>query len=517
MVGPRLFPGSSLRRGDTIAGRYRLESLVRGGRASALLGGVDTTKKAPVAIEVLIASGDEADAVGVRFLAAARRAASLESAHLARVLDAGVTVDGHPYVVREWLREPSLGAHLARLGSIPTTFAVDVALDVCDALEEAHAHRLLHGDLSAETIHLELGASGPLRVKVSGIGTAHATLSLRAPDELTLRAPEQLDPSKAIDPRTDVWALGVVLYTMLAGASPFAADTPSGVSLSVALDEPAQLAGVPDDLADVVEACLAKNPALRPMSIRRLAEELAPFASNPMTAAARIAAREQRAPESSPTIIAGKTYDALKREAALTDADSTAKRDALANDAIRLQAQPSLRDVDVDIEVEPSIPPPPVARTVPPPAPSTGRDAITVVTRAPASPRRWRATALAAAAACVVVGVVAFAQRASSHAPSATAAAAPLPPPPAPTTNAEPAAPAPVAPREATPAVVAASALPDSQPNAAPAAPTTKPRAPKVAAPAEVPAAAAAPAAPTTQPEPKASDDDLRRFLDDRR
>jgi serine/threonine-protein kinase len=345
-----------------------------------------------------------------------------------------------------------------------------------------------------------------------------------------LRAPEQLDSSKAIDPRTDVWALGVVLYTMLAGASPFAADTPSGVTLSVALDEPAQLAGVPDDLADIVESCLSKNPALRPMSMHRLAEELAAFASNPSAAAARVAAREHRAPESSPTIIAGKTYDALKQEAALTDADATAPRNALANDAIRVQAQPSKRELDVEIEVEPSVrdvsklasvPPPPVSRTVPPP-PSTARNAVTVLTRKRGSSRRLRTTALAAAAACAVVGIVAFAQIASSKDAPASAASPAVPPPAA--------EPQPAVAREATPAAVvappapttiAASALPDS-PRAVPApapSPAAKPRpTPKTApsAPAATAAPAAAPAA-TVQPEPKASDDDLRRFLDDRR
>ncbi len=511
-----------------IAGRYRLESLVRGGRASAVLGGVDTTKKAPVAIEMLIASGDEADAVGVRFLAAARRAALLESPHVARILDAGVTSDGHPYVVREWVREQSLAELLAIRGSIATNHAVDIALDVCDALEDAHAHQLLHGSLDTSSIHVDLGAGVPAKVKVVGIGTAHATLSLRAPHETTLRAPEQLDASKAAEPRTDVWALGVVLYTMLAGASPFAADTPSGASLSAALDEPAQLAGVPDELADIVESCLALNPALRPMSMHRLAEELARFATNPISAAARVTSREQRAPESTPTVIAGKTYDAMKQETALGDADATARRNALANDDIRLQAQPSLRDVDVEIDVEPSVrdvskiasvPPPAVSRTVPPP--HAARDAVTVTTRKPSGPRRWRPTALAAAAAaaCVVVGIVAFAQLASSNKGAvAAAAAAPAEPPavaaPAPAPEPPPSSPAPT--------TVAASALPDSRPApvvALPHAPAAKPRAtskPTPSAPASEAAPAASPAA-TAHPEPKASDDDLRRFLDDRR
>jgi hypothetical protein len=328
--------------------------------------------------------------------------------------------------------------------------------------------------------------------------------------------------------------MGVVLYTMLAGASPFAADSPSGFNLSLALDEPAQLAGVPDPLADVVDACLSKSPALRPQTIHRLAEELAAFASDPEAAAARIRARSDRPVESSPTLVVGH-YDALdhEKEAALTDADATAPRNAIATAAIRAEGavdvsdprleilvdiEPSVRDVAV-AETAPmpppaSIVPPPVARTLPPPRIS--RELPRVLTRMPQGARRWRAAGLVAASASLVVAVVIGAQSMRTEAPIEAAA-----PPPV-TEVAAPAAPAPAAPapeateEPATLTVVAATALPDSLPAAAPRKPLAP--APIAAALAPKPAAAPAPApAATSKPEPKASDDDLRRFLDDRR
>src|SRR5690606_24730399 len=106
----------------------------------------------------------------------ARRAANLGTSHVARVLDAGVTTDGHPYVVTEALSGETIGRALELRGSAPTHEAVDVAIDVCEALAEAHANGLLHGDVTTESIQIA-------PVKVVGIGTTHATLALRGSNE----------------------------------------------------------------------------------------------------------------------------------------------------------------------------------------------------------------------------------------------------------------------------------------------------------------------------------------------
>lgn len=516
VVGPRLLPASSLRAGDVIGARYRVELLIRGGQASARFLGQDTRTSRPVSIEIVLGASEQADAVGVRFLASARRAATLLSSHVARVLDAGVTADGHPYVVMEAPSGESIARALDLRGSAPTNEAVDVAIDICEALAEAHVQGLLHGDLTTESVQLA-------PVKVVGIGTTPAILALRGAEELGIRAPEQLDPDNPIDERTDVWSVGVVLYTMLAGASPFASDSPSTQSLSLALDEPPQLAGVPDALADVVDACLAKNPMLRPHTIIRLAEELAPFASDPQAAAARIAEWEECPPESSPTLIVD-TYDALRREkeaATLTNADSTAPRTALARETIRREGAVDVSDprLEVVVDMEPSVrdvmksePPPAVSRTLPPP-----RDLPTVLTR---RPRNWKLgmhpMTLIGASACIIATSFIAAGVINRDAPQAqtSAAAAFAPPPPAP----EPREAPPPAIMPQTTAVVPASALPEAP--ASTPAPTPKRVVKKVEPKAS--ASAASTDKPVTHqsapaPEPKAEGDDLRKFLDDRR
>lgn len=510
--GPRLFPGSSLRAGDLLGARYRVELLVHAGRATARFLGQDTKTNAPIAIELVTGASEEADAVGVRFLSSARRVAQLLSPHLARVLDAGVTNDGHPYVVTEALSSETLTKALALRGSAPTSEAIDITIDICEALAEAHANGLLHGELSTDSIQIEPD------VKVVGIGTTHAILALRPTEERGIRAPEQLDPANAIDEKTDVWGIGVILYTMLAGASPFASDSPSNQNVSLALDEPPQLAGVPDALADVVDSCLAKNPVLRPHTVKRLAEELAPFASDPTAAAARIAEWEEVAPQSSPTLVAV-VYEALRKEkeaSVLTDADSTAPRTALAHEVMKREGvMPSVRDVMR------SEPPPAVVRTLPPPP---ERDLPTVVTRRPV---KWKLgmhpLVLAGASACIIVASVIAASVIRRDAPSSTETTAAAVAPPAAPEPRE--APPPVAQPlpAATPTAIAANALPEAQPTApAPTSVQTTKRTVKKAA---APSAEAAPAEKTPEkpvtrqpaPEPKASDDDLRKFLDDRR
>ena len=176
----RLLAGASLRVGDRIGARYRVGALLRTRGPRASFDGEDTKTGVPVVIEVVVDEAERVDPIAVAFLASARRAAMLEGPNVARVLDAGVTSDGHPYVVSEAIASGSLAAALDAEGSLPTSTAIDIALDVCDALSEAHARRLLHGDLTVDDVHVAFATgTRPMRVKVAGIGTTHAALALR--------------------------------------------------------------------------------------------------------------------------------------------------------------------------------------------------------------------------------------------------------------------------------------------------------------------------------------------------
>lgn len=478
---PRLIPCLSLHAGDLLAGQYRVTSLLRADRACAYLAATPSKKgSAPVEVQVLLAMDDGLDPVRLRFLAEARRASALQSPNVAVIREVGVTAGGHPFLVREARTGESMRELLARVGSLPTESAVDVAIAVCEVLASAHAIGIVHGELSTSTVRLAWTDAGATQVKVVDLGISRALrmlpLDARNLESLSISAPELLQGSREPDHRSDAWGVGVLLYTMLAGAPPFAADSPSTVSLSVALDEPAMLAGVPDGLGDLVDACLARDPTHRPGTMQVLAAKLAPF---------------------------GTQHVFAKRPSTLVD--STGKYEALVlEDLVERAADPHGRLTPVpssDRTPEPSV----VSQSVAPVA------------------RRSR-TPVVAAAACIAIGVIIGigTTRLSTESPASAAAGIVAAPPPfAPelplprveTPLAVPQDPAPIAVGELH------SALTAPKPRAG--APRTVAAAPPVAAPAP-PAEAVDPlvhsaAAAPNHPVPKASDDDLRRFLDDRR
>jgi serine/threonine-protein kinase len=487
-------PIVSLRPGDDLAGFARVDAFLREDRGGVRFTGhllAADSRETKVEIFALGSRGEEdATEIGVRFLAAARRASALEHPNVARVLRAGVTADGHPYVITEHVTDKTL-ADLALSGTtFSTEHAVDVALEVCDALSAAHALGIFHAGLSPSRVHIALAAGRAPKVKVAGFGdgSGFTAIPFVATDS-HLPAPEQLR-GRTPDARCDVWGVGVLLYTMLAGAPPFASEDAAVLDEAVAREEHASLAGVPDALAVIVDACLAKDSSERPASIAALADELAPFS----------ATRRERA-STGPSLRSGvsstPSLEIIVEAEAPNPAPPAPKPPPPAE-------RPQMRSVA------------PVAINVAPPAPAK------VAPSAPAPSRSLTWIALAAAACLAAVVIVARRPSApSAAAPSApeTATQAPLDvapsmelnaPPPSATAHAAPTATQTTSPSSIPSAT--AKAIATAKPARATPAATATSTSTTITA---TPVATTTPATP--QPEPKASDDDLRRYLDDRR
>jgi len=550
----------SLGVGQVLCGRYRLDALVGAAGGAVHLAGTDVTQRARVAIELCVGKNDLSGELRDRFLSAARKALALTSSKLTRTLDVGVTSEGHPYAVREHVDTPTLASILETHKSLPTQHAVDVALDVCEALRDAHAHGIVHGDLSPSGIHLVWSEDRVVDVKVLGFGTARgadaiardalAALSL---DALALRAPEQLQVGKTVDARADVWSVGAVLYRMLAGTPPFAAETPSSLCVSVKSDEPDALAGVPDLLAEIVESCLAKDAAARPKSISLLAAQLAAFGTRIVPPPASISSMPPPFAVALPKVVP----PPVKRAPVVPPAEDTfpvlVVEPTFA--AVIAREQPSALEIPIDLASAEKLPAPRLELSD-----ESERDVAAKSSRTPPSTvmstlappptlnNPVRTIAIAAGAACLVFALVVGSQwsritgRASSApAPTvlATSERAPEPalvPPPVMMTS----TPASELPNAATPVTAAlpeahpatpvtalAEAAPrpawivaGTHPAPAPApAPTPKPAAKpaNTAAPAPTVDPLVKAAAAPVSPQPKANDDDLRKFLDDRR
>ena len=247
-----------------------------------------------------------------RFLREARAAVKLRSEHVARVLDVGKLESGAPYMVMEFLEGSDLSQVLDAGGPMPLAKAVELVLQACEAVAEAHAAGIVHRDLKPQNLFLTRTVGGSPRLKVLDFGVSKATgLTSDGRGALTrtsamlgsplYMAPEQMRSSRDVDARVDIWALGVVLYELLTCRWPFEAESMPELCLKVVAEAPRSLAAqrpdLPAALVAIVERCLEKDPKKRFAVASELAHALEPFASSSSLAAApRVIQTMQGAP-----------------------------------------------------------------------------------------------------------------------------------------------------------------------------------------------------------------------------
>lgn len=245
------------------------------------------TNLTTVAVKLLRREQVDDPRAASRLLREARIVATLRSEHVARVLDVG-THDGLPYVVMELLEGRTVHNLISTEGRLPLSRAVDLLIQACHGLADAHSQGIVHRDVKPSNLLLRQREDGDSELKVIDFGISK-TLNVEAGSVETqtgtllgsppFMSPEQLHSSRRVDARSDVWSLGVVLHYMLTGERPF-----EGASLlelmTKIVHEPAPTPdGVPSEIAVVLSRCLAKSAADRFASTAELAQALSPFAS----------------------------------------------------------------------------------------------------------------------------------------------------------------------------------------------------------------------------------------------
>ena len=268
--------------GDLVEGRYRiLDTLGEGGMGSVFLA-EHTLIKRRFAMKILHAElATDADVVE-RFMNEARAAGTLGHPNIVESTDMGFTHDHVPYVVFEHLEGTLLTDEIYRVGGLPVRRAIRIAQQIASALDAAHSANVVHRDLKSDNIFLTDKDGALDHVKVLDFGIARFLMLADAQQSVVMgtpeyMAPEQLTTPEQVDARADIYALGVILYEMLAARRPFAGDD---VLEKIVRDAPAPLPDVPVELAQLITQCmLAKDPEQRLQSMQEVGarlEELSP-------------------------------------------------------------------------------------------------------------------------------------------------------------------------------------------------------------------------------------------------
>jgi serine/threonine protein kinase len=264
---------------DVLLGdRYRLVRMIGSGGMGTVWEAEDETLGRPVAVKVLSESLAAGEHAVRRFEREAQAAARLSGPYIAAVYDFGRS-DGRPYIVMELVPGETLADRLAREGPLPPLEASRIATRVAEALEEAHRAGIVHRDVKPGNVMLT--PAGDVKVMDFGIAAAAWAERVTTPG-LVLGTPSYLAPEQAksekTTPASDVYALGAMLYEMVAGRPPFVAESPVALALAHIREDPRPLDqvadGVPPNLASASMAALAKDPAERPPSAAAFASML---------------------------------------------------------------------------------------------------------------------------------------------------------------------------------------------------------------------------------------------------
>jgi eukaryotic-like serine/threonine-protein kinase len=231
-----------------VDGRYRIvRKLAEGGMGTVFLA-QHTLIKRRVAIKLLHAELAEDSWMLDRFLNEASVAGTLDHPHIVESIDMGFTRENVPYIVFEYLEGCLLLEEIQRLGRLPVRRTLLIARQVASALEAAHNAEIAHLDLKSNNVFLANRGDVPDHAKVLDFGISRFMafdVKNTQPDILMgtpeFMAPEQVTTPEAVDCRTDIYALGVLLYEMLTGHCPFMNEDPRQVLQRIVYEAPPPL------------------------------------------------------------------------------------------------------------------------------------------------------------------------------------------------------------------------------------------------------------------------------------
>jgi serine/threonine-protein kinase len=285
----------SVQAGQLLAGKYLIEKRLGEGGMGFVLAARHTILNQRVAIKLMHPEHAESEEAVARFVREGQSAARLRSQHVGRVLDVGQLETGIPFLVMDFLDGSDLSEVVDKRGPLPVTNAVLFLLQACEAVAEAHTLGIVHRDLKPANLFLTTDAYGKPMVKVLDFGiskvlSGFGAESIRTPTLTATKAvmgspmympPEQMVSTRSADARSDIWALGAILYELLTAEHPWRGESLQEICIRIGTDPApsarARRGEVPLELDRCILHCLEKKPEQRYQRVTELARDLAPF------------------------------------------------------------------------------------------------------------------------------------------------------------------------------------------------------------------------------------------------
>jgi len=270
-------PAGELLAGTVLAGKHRILGVVGRGGMGVVYKAEDMKLQRPVALKFLPPEMVNNREARERFLIEARAAAALSHPNICTIHEIHDEQD-RPFIEMEFVEGQSLRARVAE-GPLQASEAAEIAIQVGEALEEAHQKGVIHRDIKSANIMV----TGKGQAKVMDFGLAKVRgESAHTREGTTLGTVAYMSPEqaqgRAVDHRTDIWSLGVVLYEMLSGHLPFTGERDTAVLYSVVHAEPKSLKeaapGVPSELCEIVKRALRKDLQARYSSAAEMVGDL---------------------------------------------------------------------------------------------------------------------------------------------------------------------------------------------------------------------------------------------------
>lgn len=374
--------------GQTLLGKLRVLRLIGTGGMGAVYEVEHLLTGHHRALKVLRAEIADSHEAVARFVREAGMAAQLRSPHLPEVYDAGRLDDGSAYILMELLEGHTVSQLVAAEGAIAPMRAVELAVQVCDCLHAAHRAGVLHRDVKPDNVHvaaiedrehvrvLDFGLATYLGPKTDGHGNLTRTGMIVG--TVAYMSPEQISAGH-LDERSDVYAVGLVLYEMLAGRPAFAATSAAEYLVAISAGRYRRLRelvpGLPRAIEAIVDRAMALDPRDRFGNAGQMREALREVYAEATGATIRVAsdvAPAPAAPAPVAPVVAASPAPAPSRSWVFVAAGAAALLALIVLGAAGIYALHRLRAAPAPAATAPPRPPPIQPPAEPPPPPSVG-------------------------------------------------------------------------------------------------------------------------------------------------